>query len=71
MSIFDRINHNGQAVSSPYEQQARNLLQQKGINIPANMANDPLAFARHLIQSGQAQGPYVQRIDAYLRSIGK
>ena len=34
-------------------EQAMNLLRQRGIQIPENMANNPNAIIQHLMQSGQ------------------
>lgn len=60
MSLFDRIQQ------SPYEQQARNALEQLKINVPQEMMNDPFAIARYLIQTGRATGPMAQRISSLL-----
>lgn len=60
MSLFDKIQQ------SPYEQQARNALEQLKINIPPEIMNDPYAIARYMIQNGIAKGPMAQRIGSML-----
>jgi RIO-like serine/threonine protein kinase len=44
--------NNEQVQQNPREQ-AMNLLKQRGINVPDNIANNPNAIIQHLIQSGQ------------------
>ena len=44
--------NNAQIQQNPREQ-AMNLLKQRGIQIPANMADNPSAIIQHLMQSGQ------------------
>ena len=48
----DLYNSLGSAQPNPREQ-CMNLLQQQGIQIPANMANNPQAILQHLMQSGR------------------
>lgn len=45
---------NAQVQQNPREQ-AMNLLKQRGINVPDNIANNPQAIIQHLMQSGQIQ----------------
>lgn len=33
--------------------QCREIIQQRGLNVPANLAGDPQAIMQHLMQSGQ------------------
>lgn len=46
--------NNAQVQQNPREQ-AMNLLKQRGINVPDNIANNPQAIIQHLMQSGQVQ----------------
>jgi RIO-like serine/threonine protein kinase len=43
--------NNEQVQQNPREQ-AMNLLKQRGINVPDNIANNPQAIIQHLMQSG-------------------
>ena len=44
---------NNAPVQQHPREQAMNLLKQRGIQIPANMADNPGAIIQHLMQSGQ------------------
>lgn len=47
--------NNAQVQQQNPREQAMNLLKQRGINVPENIANNPQAIIQHLMQSGQVQ----------------
>lgn len=55
------------AQAAPAQQQnprdaAMNLLRQRGINVPANIANNPQAIIQHLIGNGTLNQGMVQNV---------
>ena len=51
--LYQTMNGNAVPVQQNPREQAMNLLRQRGIQIPENMANNPNAIIQHLMQSGQ------------------
>lgn len=45
------------------------FIRQAGYNVPNELANNPQAAAMHIIQSGQAKGPVMQRIQPMLNML--
>ena len=74
MSLFDRIGQNQPAGQADQLQQIKTnpiaMGQQKGYQIPENLAGDPKAMVMHLINSGQVGGPMMQRIMPMIQRLG-
>jgi RIO-like serine/threonine protein kinase len=60
--------NNEQVQQNPREQ-AMNLLKQRGINVPDNIANNPNAIIQHLIQSGQVPQGRLQMAQQMMQRI--
>ena len=45
------------------------MIQQAGFDVPAEIANNPQAAVMHILQSGQARGPIVQRLQPLIRMM--
>lgn len=41
-----------------------------GVNVPAEMMNDPKAMVMHLLQTGQVSNPVMQQIMPMIRKMG-
>ena len=41
-----------------------------GVNVPAEMMNDPKAMVMHLLQTGQVSNPVMQQIMPMIRQMG-
>ena len=71
MSIFDKLNGNGQQMTM---QQLQNdpvgMAKQAGYNIPQNIAGNPQAMVQHLIQTGQISNPMMQKILPMMQRFG-
>ena len=71
MSIYDRLNGNGQQqMMQQLQQDPVGMARQAGYNIPQNLAGNPQAMVQHLIQTGQIGAPAMQRIMPMLRQLG-
>ena len=46
------------------------FFKQAGVNVPAEIANNPQAVVMHLINTNQVGGPALQRIMPMLRQMG-
>lgn len=74
MSLFDRLGGQGMAPTNMLQQAIEtakanyvNILQQKGLTIPAGMT-DPQQMVQHLVQSGQVpQARYQQAVQMMQR----
>ena len=72
MSLFDRLNGNGQ--QDQMQQLQRDpvgMAKQAGYQIPENLAGNPQAMVMHLIQSGQVSNPMLQKIMPMIQRMGK
>lgn len=45
-------------------------LKNAGVNVPAEIMNDPKAIVMHLIQTGQVSSPALQRVMPMIRMMG-
>ena len=52
-------------------QDPQGATQRAGFKIPDEMMGDPKQMVMHLINSGQVQGPVLQRIMPMIRMMGK
>lgn len=44
-------------------------IRQAGFDVPDEIANNPQAAVMHILQSGQARGPIVQRLQPLIRMM--
>ena len=69
MSLFDQLG----AAKGDQMQQLRNnpvgMAKQAGYQIPENLSGDPRAMVMHLIKSGQASSPMLQKIMPMIRQM--
>ena len=70
MSIFDRLNGQPQMNMQQLQQDPVGMAKQAGYDIPQNIAGDPQAMVRHLIQSGQISNPMLQKIMPMMQRLG-
>lgn len=45
------------------------MIRQAGFDVPEEAMNDPRAAAMHIIQTGQAKGPVLQRVQPLLNML--
>lgn len=45
------------------------MIRQAGFDVPDEIANNPQAAVMHILQSGQARGPIVQRLQPLIRMM--
>ena len=46
------------------------FIKQMGVNVPAEIMNNPQAMVMHLINTNQVAGPMLQRIMPMIRQMG-
>ena len=72
MSLFDRLNGNGQQYQmQQLQRDPVGMAKQAGYQIPENLAGNPQAMVMHLIQSGQVSNPMLQKIMPMIQRMGK
>jgi hypothetical protein len=71
MSIYDRLNGNGQQMTmQQLQSDPVSAAKQAGYNIPQNIAGNPQAMVQHLIQTGQISNPMMQKILPMMQRFG-
>ena len=71
MSIFDRLNQQPQQINmQQLRQDPIGAAQSAGYQIPQNLAGNPEAMVKHLIQSGQISNPMLQKIMPMMQRFG-
>ena len=70
MSIFDRLNGQPQMNMQQLRNDPIGMARQAGFDIPQNLAGNPQAMFRHLMQTGQIQNPMLQRIMPMMQKLG-
>ena len=71
MSIFDRLQGNGQQMTMQQVQSDPiGAGKQAGYNIPPELAGNPQAMVQHLIQTGQISNPMMQKIMPMMQKFG-
>ena len=70
MSLFDKLNGAQQINMQQLQSDPVGMAKKAGFNIPDNIAGDPQAMVRHLIQSGQVSSPMLQKIMPMIQKLG-
>ena len=70
MSIFDRLTGQNPANLQQIQNDPIGMAKQLGFNIPPNLAGNPQAMVRHLIQSGQVGGQKLQQAMQMMQRFG-
>ena len=59
---MNMFNQNFQEEMRKLQTNPQEFFQKKGVNVPAEIMNNPQAVVMHLIQTGQVSSPMLQRI---------
>jgi len=70
MSLFDKLNGGPQMNLQQLQQDPIGIAKQHGYQIPDNLAGNPQAMVRHLIQTGQISNPMLQQIMPMIQRMG-
>ena len=70
MGLFEKMGNPQQNQLNQIKSDPVSMAKQAGYNIPDNLAGDPQAMVKHLIQSGQVGGPALQRIMPMIQRLG-
>ena len=70
MSIFDRLTGQNPANLQQIQNDPIGMAKEAGFSIPPNLAGNPQAMVRHLIQSGQVGGQKLQQAMQMMQRFG-
>lgn len=69
MSMYDKLTNRQPSVQD-IQRDPIGFGQRAGYSIPQNLANDPQAIFRHLMQTGQIKNPVMQRLMPMMQRLG-
>ena len=67
---MNMMNNNMQEMLRKLQADPQAFFRQAGVNVPAELMNDPKQMVMHLINTNQVGGPALQRILPMIRQMG-
>ena len=67
---MNMFNPNFQAELRNLQSNPEEFFRKAGVNVPAEMMNDPQAIVMHLLRTGQVKSPALQQIMPMIRQMG-
>lgn len=67
--MMNMLNPNMQNMLRQLQNNPKEFIQKTGANIPEEIMNDPQAMVQHMIMTGQASSPALQRIMPLIRQL--